>query len=128
MSATPTGEASEPTSPQYSANALNGEHVVLEYLRSRGFTKTEQLLREEMGQSGANGVDGSSMSARGLSKLLASVDAKAAEEVLSLDPADKAEGFRDLETWVDGSLDMYRVCIPFCIPFPNHLRVLLARI
>ena len=46
----------------------------------------------------------------GLAKLLASLGATGAEEALSLDPVDKAEGFRDLETWVDGSLDMYKVC------------------
>ncbi|KAF8527845.1 TFIID and SAGA subunit [Hysterangium stoloniferum] len=45
---------------------------------------------------------------QGLSKLLASLDATGAEEMLSLDPTDKAEGFKDLEIWVDGSLDMYR--------------------
>ena len=32
-----------------------------------------------------------------------------AEDALSLDPGDKQEGFRDLEAWVEGSLDMYRV-------------------
>ncbi|KZV77454.1 TFIID and SAGA subunit [Peniophora sp. CONT] len=31
-----------------------------------------------------------------------------AEDALSLDPGDKQEGFRDLEAWVEGSLDMYR--------------------
>ncbi|CCM05203.1 uncharacterized protein FIBRA_07412 [Fibroporia radiculosa] len=40
--------------------------------------------------------------------LLASIDDVDAEEILSLDPADKQEGFRELEAWVDGSLDMYR--------------------
>lgn len=34
-----------------------------------------------------------------------------AEDALSLDPGDKQEGFRDLEAWVEGSLDMYRVRI-----------------
>lgn len=42
--------------------------------------------------------------------LIASIGAVGAEEVLSLDPTDKQEGFRELESWVDGSLDMYRVC------------------
>ncbi|TDL28530.1 TFIID and SAGA subunit [Rickenella mellea] len=42
--------------------------------------------------------------------LLASIGAGGvgADEILSLDPTDKHEGFRDLEAWVDGSLDMYR--------------------
>ena len=34
-----------------------------------------------------------------------------AEDLLSLDPNDKQEGYRDLESWVEGSLDMYRVRI-----------------
>ena len=42
--------------------------------------------------------------------LLAGIGSVGAEEILSLDPTDKQEGFRELEAWVDGSLDMYRVC------------------
>jgi hypothetical protein len=42
--------------------------------------------------------------------LIASIGSVGAEELLSLDPTDKQEGFRELEAWVDGSLDMYRVC------------------
>jgi transcription initiation factor TFIID subunit 5 len=41
--------------------------------------------------------------------LIASIGSVGAEEILSLDPTDKQEGFRELEAWVDGSLDMYRV-------------------
>jgi transcription initiation factor TFIID subunit 5 len=41
--------------------------------------------------------------------LLASIGSVGAEDILSLDPTDKQEGFRELEAWVDGSLDMYRV-------------------
>ncbi|XP_006454675.1 hypothetical protein AGABI2DRAFT_189919 [Agaricus bisporus var. bisporus H97] len=40
--------------------------------------------------------------------LIASLGAVGAEEILSLDPTDKQEGFKELEAWVDGSLDMYR--------------------
>ncbi|KAI0734470.1 TFIID and SAGA subunit [Fomitopsis betulina] len=43
-----------------------------------------------------------------IQNLLSSIDAVGAEEILSLDPTDKQEGFRELENWVDGSLDMYR--------------------
>jgi transcription initiation factor TFIID subunit 5 len=43
--------------------------------------------------------------------LIASISSVGAEELLSLDPMDKYEGFRELEAWVDGSLDMYRVCV-----------------
>ncbi|EJD04005.1 TFIID and SAGA subunit [Fomitiporia mediterranea MF3/22] len=43
-----------------------------------------------------------------VSQLLETIKPGGADEILSLDPTDKHEGFRDLETWVDGSLDMYR--------------------
>ncbi|KAL9715871.1 Transcription initiation factor TFIID subunit 5 [Leucoagaricus gongylophorus] len=43
-----------------------------------------------------------------IQSLLASIGSVGAEEILSLDPTDKQEGFRELEAWVDGSLDMYR--------------------
>lgn len=45
-----------------------------------------------------------------IQSLIASIGSVGAEEILSLDPTDKQEGFRELEAWVDGSLDMYRVC------------------
>lgn len=44
-----------------------------------------------------------------IQNLIASIGSVGAEEILSLDPIDKQEGFRELEAWVDGSLDMYRV-------------------
>ncbi|KAJ8501632.1 hypothetical protein ONZ45_g12073 [Pleurotus djamor] len=43
-----------------------------------------------------------------IQNLIASIGAVGAEEVLSLDPTDRQDGFRELESWVDGSLDMYR--------------------
>ncbi|KII93918.1 hypothetical protein PLICRDRAFT_36137 [Plicaturopsis crispa FD-325 SS-3] len=43
-----------------------------------------------------------------IQNLIASIGSVGAEEILSLDPTDKQEGFRELEAWVDGSLDMYR--------------------
>jgi transcription initiation factor TFIID subunit 5 len=44
-----------------------------------------------------------------LQNLIASIGTVGAEEILSQDPTDKQEGFRELEAWVEGSLDMYRV-------------------
>jgi transcription initiation factor TFIID subunit 5 len=44
-----------------------------------------------------------------IQNLITSIGSVGAEEILSLDPTDKQEGFRELEVWVDGSLDMYRV-------------------
>ncbi|KAI0735063.1 TFIID and SAGA subunit [Earliella scabrosa] len=43
-----------------------------------------------------------------IQNLISSIGSVGAEEILSLDPTDKHEGFRELEAWVDGSLDMYR--------------------
>jgi transcription initiation factor TFIID subunit 5 len=52
-----------------------------------------------------------------IQNLIASIGAVGAEEILSLDPTDKQDGFTELEAWVDGSLDMYRVSGPlFCRP------------
>ncbi|KAF9229213.1 TFIID and SAGA subunit [Gyrodon lividus] len=43
-----------------------------------------------------------------IQNLLASLGTVGAEEILSVDPTDKQEGFRELESWVEGSLDMYK--------------------
>lgn len=56
-----------------------------------------------------------------VASLLASIGPGGADEILSLDPTDKHEGFRDLEAWVDGSLDMYRVCPAFLTAVFRHL-------
>jgi transcription initiation factor TFIID subunit 5 len=44
-----------------------------------------------------------------IQSLIASIPSVGAEDILAVDPTDKEEGFRELEAWVDGSLDMYRV-------------------
>jgi transcription initiation factor TFIID subunit 5 len=64
------------------------------------FNKSENVLQElaTMGSPAA------------IQNLIASLGAVGAEDILSLDPTDKEEGFRELEAWVEGSLDMYRVC------------------
>ena len=50
-----------------------------------------------------------------VAKLIETINPGGADEILSLDPTDKHEGFRDLESWVEGSLDMYRVSeLEFC--------------
>ncbi|KAJ2920287.1 hypothetical protein MD484_g129, partial [Candolleomyces efflorescens] len=43
-----------------------------------------------------------------IQSLIASIPSVGAEDILAVDPTDKEEGFRELEAWVDGSLDMYR--------------------
>jgi transcription initiation factor TFIID subunit 5 len=52
-----------------------------------------------------------------IQSLIASIGAVGAEEILSLDPTDKQDGFTELEAWVDGSLDMYRVSQQFRCEF-----------
>ena len=51
----------------------------------------------------------SAVNSSNLQNLIASIGPVGAEEILSLDPNDKQEGFRELEAWVEGSLDIYRV-------------------
>lgn len=41
--------------------------------------------------------------------LIASLGAIGAEDILVSDPTDKHGGYRELEAWVEGSLDMYQV-------------------
>ena len=70
-------------------------------------------------KSGENALADAKVSMQGLvtggvttssvAKLIENINPGGADEILSLDPTDKHEGFRDLEAWVEGSLDMYRV-------------------
>lgn len=63
-----------------------------------------------------------------IQNLIASLGSVGAEDILSLDPTDKQEGFRELEAWVEGSLDMYRVCSTSNPHGMSCRRVALARI
>jgi transcription initiation factor TFIID subunit 5 len=56
--------------------------------------------------------------------LIATVGISGTQEILSPDPTDKLEGFRELESWVDGSLDMYRVRSPHKVGIDNSGRAL----
>jgi transcription initiation factor TFIID subunit 5 len=44
--------------------------------------------------------------------LIASLGAIGAEDILVSEPTDKYKGFRELEAWVERSLDMYQVRTP----------------
>jgi transcription initiation factor TFIID subunit 5 len=126
MSATSTGNTLESSPPSLTTNAVNAERMLLEYLRSRGFKRTEQAMRDELEGSdlqvnGLNPADQNGSSSAGLVKLLTNLDVKGAEDVLSLDPTDKAEGFRELESWVDGSLDMYQARLHIKISHYSYL-------
>jgi transcription initiation factor TFIID subunit 5 len=50
--------------------------------------------------------------------LIASLGAIGAEDILVSDPTDKHEGYRELEAWVEGSLDMYQVRTLVCVSLP----------
>jgi transcription initiation factor TFIID subunit 5 len=76
------------------------------------------LFAEKPAQSGENTLKTSLgvqkelatvVNSSNLQNLIASIGPVGAEEILSLDPNDKQEGFRELEAWVEGSLDIYRV-------------------
>ncbi|KAG6898060.1 hypothetical protein C0992_006538 [Termitomyces sp. T32_za158] len=63
-----------------------------------------------------------------IQSLISSIGSVGAEEILSLDPTDKQEGFRELEAWVDGSLDMYRPEFrPILFPIFCHFYLDLAQ-
>lgn len=55
-----------------------------------------------------------------IQNLISSIGAVGAEEVISADPTDREEGFRELEAWVDGSLDMYRVSSVIYVKIGAH--------
>lgn len=40
---------------------------------------------------------------------IAALRARGRDEAVVLDPSERGEAFRQLESWVDGSLDIYRV-------------------
>ncbi len=61
-----------------------------------------------------------------IQNLISSIGPVGAEEILSLDPTDKHQGFRELESWVGGSLDMYRVRRDLIVDFValcSHMHV-----
>lgn len=58
-----------------------------------------------------------------IQNIVSSIGDVGAEDILSLDPNDKQEGYRDLESWVEGSLDMYRVRISIHSSILNSLIV-----
>ena len=45
-----------------------------------------------------------------IQNLISNIGPVGAEDVIAVEPTDREEGFKELEAWVDGSLDMYRVC------------------
>lgn len=63
-----------------------------------------------------------------IQNLIASLGTVGAEEILSADPTDKEEGFRELEAWVEGSLDMYKPEFrPILFPIFYHFHLDLVQ-
>lgn len=94
----------------------NGKHV--DTIGTEEFMKVLSVFAAKPSKPGENVLKDSANVLQELStmgnpvniqSLIASIGVVGAEELLSLDPTDKQEGFRELEAWVDGSLDMYRV-------------------
>ncbi|CAE6432688.1 unnamed protein product [Rhizoctonia solani] len=120
-SALPNGSSSNlhPTSP--TAPRLNTQQI-LEYLRQRGFKRAEQALLEDTGKTqnldelvkqnipeeSAAPVKVDPEQAGKDAAVIAALRSRGRDEAVVLDPAERAEAFRQLESWVDGSLDIYR--------------------
>lgn len=45
-----------------------------------------------------------------LAQLLHAASGQGSADILALDPSDRLLGYSEFESWVDGSLDMYKVC------------------
>ena len=50
-----------------------------------------------------------------VASILCDISPGGADNVLMLDPTDRHEGFRYFESWVEGSLDLYKVCYVYVI-------------
>ncbi|KAF8759006.1 WD40 associated region in TFIID subunit, NTD2 domain [Rhizoctonia solani] len=120
-SALPNGSNTglHPTSP--TTPRLNTQQV-LEYLRQRGFKRAEQALLEDTGKTqnldelvkqnlpeeSTAPVKIDPEQAGKDAAVIAALRSRGRDEAVVLDPAERAEAFRQLESWVDGSLDIYR--------------------
>ncbi|CAE6383066.1 unnamed protein product [Rhizoctonia solani] len=122
-SALPNGSSSNanphPTSP--TTPRLNTQQV-LEYLRQRGFKRAEQafledngktqnldeLVKQNLPEESAAPVKVDPEQAGKDAAVIAALRSRGRDEAVVLDPSERAEAFRQLESWVDGSLDIYR--------------------
>jgi len=100
--------ASSPSDKGKQPEIISSEELVksLAVFAQKSTRATDNVLKDSSAVLNEVSSLGSSQNIR---SLLAGVGSVGAEEILSLDPTDKQEGFRELEAWVDGSLDMYRV-------------------
>jgi transcription initiation factor TFIID subunit 5 len=137
-------EASSPNPPaDLGEPASQTDRFVLEYLRKRGHAAAEEaFLKSLEGNTttekgkGKESEDVSAdelvkllvspsterssetttkdISASGLKSFLDNLGAQNADDLLSFEPSDRQRGYQELEGWVEGSLDMYRVLLVSC--------------
>ncbi|KAF5375198.1 hypothetical protein D9758_000352 [Tetrapyrgos nigripes] len=97
--------------------ATSEEEKTKATIAAEEMVKTLAVFSQSPSRPGENALNDSSNvvqelsainSPASLQNLVASIGTVGAEEILSQDPTDKQEGFRELEAWVEGSLDMYR--------------------
>jgi transcription initiation factor TFIID subunit 5 len=102
-------EAASPDDTSKSSESLNAEDLIkaLAVFAQKPTRPGENILKDSSNVLQELTAMGNPVN---IQSLIASIGTVGAEELLTLDPTDKHEGFRELEAWVDGSLDMYRVC------------------
>lgn len=112
----PSALPTSPTTPR-----LNTQQV-LEYLRQRGFKRAEQAFLEDasktqsLSELASQNLPGEDVPAKvdpeqagKDAAMIAALRSRGRDEAVVLDPSERGEAFRQLESWVDGSLDIYRV-------------------
>ncbi|KIK70910.1 hypothetical protein GYMLUDRAFT_32992 [Collybiopsis luxurians FD-317 M1] len=94
-----------------------GKSALQETIDAEELVKTLAVFSQSPSRPGENALKDSStvlseLSSMGstpaLQTLISNISSVGAEEILTEDPSDKPDGFRELVAWVEGSLDMYR--------------------
>lgn len=89
-----------------------------ETINAEELVKTLAVFTQDPSRLGDNALKDSStvlselsaINPPALQTLISNISSVGSEEILTENPSDKPEGFRELVAWVEGSLDMYRVC------------------
>lgn len=113
-------EAIESGSTEVSGNTLSSDDLIkgLAVFAQKPSRPGENVLKDSSSVLQELSTMGNPSS---IQTLIASLGTAGAEEILSLDPTDKHEGFRELESWVEGSLDMYKPeFLPMLFPIFCH--------
>ncbi len=142
-----SGSPSTPSAEKQPAENMSKAELdtsIIEYLRARGYHDVadafDTSLRDEKGKKSV--VDTEALrkaleprlkesanllnelttmtSPANLQNLLLNLGS-GLDDILSTDPSDRHEGFKELESWVEGSLDMYRVRAELAKNEPTHV-------